>query len=73
MDLIRSWQPMGRSLLRFHHKLGIAIVAVWHTSDHYGHIVEYRGPAWLVGYRSYPICGVFGLLAMVILTLWVVV
>ena len=22
-------------------KLGIAIVAVWHTSDHYGQIVEY--------------------------------
>jgi hypothetical protein len=33
--------------------------------------VDYRGPAWLVGYRSYPICGVLGLIAMAILTAWV--
>jgi membrane protease YdiL (CAAX protease family) len=35
--------------------------------------VEYRGPAWLVGYRSYPICGILGLTAMAILTVWVTV
>jgi len=31
---------------------------------------SYRGPAWLIGYRSYPICGVFGLSVMSLLTGW---
>lgn len=26
--------------------------------------VEYRGPAWLVGYSSYPICGLLGVVSM---------
>jgi len=26
--------------------------------------VEYRGPPWLVGYSSYPICGLFGVTSM---------
>jgi hypothetical protein len=30
----------------------------------------YHGPAWLVGYRSYPICGVFGLAAQCLLAGW---
>ena len=30
----------------------------------------YRGPAWLVGYRSYPICGVFGLAVLALLVGW---
>ena len=34
---------------------------------------EYEGPSWLVGYRSYPICGVLGFGLMVLLTGWVVV
>ena len=32
----------------------------------------YRGPAWLIGYRSYPICGVFGLGVMTLLTGWAI-
>jgi hypothetical protein len=31
---------------------------------------SYRGPAWLVGYRSYPICGVFGLAVLWLLAGW---
>jgi hypothetical protein len=34
---------------------------------------SYEGPAWLIGYRSYPICGVFGLCVMVLLTGWVLI
>jgi hypothetical protein len=30
--------------------------------------VVYRGPAWLIGYPSYPICGVLGILCMTILS-----
>lgn len=30
--------------------------------------VEYRGPAWLIGYSSYPICGLFGLTSMALYT-----
>ena len=26
--------------------------------------VEYKGPPWLVGYSSYPICGVLGVTSM---------
>lgn len=32
----------------------------------------YKGPAWLIGYRSYPICGVLGLVLMALLTTWVI-
>lgn len=37
--------------------------------------VEYRGPAWLIGYSSYPICGLFGLISMAAYTtgVWYVV
>ena len=31
---------------------------------------SYHGPAWLIGYRSYPICGVFGVVVMTLLTSW---
>jgi hypothetical protein len=31
---------------------------------------KYPGPAWLVGYRSYPICGVFGFAIMWLLVGW---
>jgi membrane protease YdiL (CAAX protease family) len=34
---------------------------------------SYEGPAWLIGYRSYPICGVFGLTVMSLLLSWVLV
>jgi hypothetical protein len=34
--------------------------------------VEYRGPAWLIGYSSYPICGLLGLTAMATLAVLVV-
>jgi Type II CAAX prenyl endopeptidase Rce1-like len=34
--------------------------------------VEYRDPTWLIGSRSYPICGVLGLGVMALLTAWVV-
>src|SRR5579884_520695 len=30
----------------------------------------YRGPAWLIGYRSYPICGAFGLAVLWLLAVW---
>jgi hypothetical protein len=30
--------------------------------------VVYRGPAWLIGYPSYPICGLLGILSMAILS-----
>lgn len=30
--------------------------------------VIYRGPAWLIGYPSYPICGILGMLSMTILS-----
>ena len=33
---------------------------------------SYHGPAWLIGYRSYPICGVYGLGVMLLLTGWVI-
>jgi len=33
--------------------------------------VNYRGPAVLAGYSSYPICGVFGIAAMIVLTVLV--
>jgi hypothetical protein len=49
------------------HAAGVLFIQVWRP------FVEYRGPAWLVGYRSYPICGVLGLVAMAILTGWVLV
>jgi hypothetical protein len=26
--------------------------------------VEYKGPPWLVGYSSYPICGLLGVSSM---------
>jgi membrane protease YdiL (CAAX protease family) len=36
--------------------------------------VEYKGPAWLVGYSSYPICGLLGVTSMALyvggLSLW---
>jgi hypothetical protein len=35
--------------------------------------VEYRGPPWLVGYRSYPIAGLIGILAMGLLGLYLTV
>jgi hypothetical protein len=47
------------------HAAGVLFIQVFRP------FVEYRGPAWLVGYRSYPICGVLGLVAMAILTVWV--
>jgi hypothetical protein len=53
------WLPVGI------HAAGVLFIQVFRP------FVEYRGPAWLVGYRSYPICGVLGLLAMAILTVWV--
>ena len=34
---------------------------------------SYDGPAWLIGYRSYPNCGAFGLCVMALLTSWAVV
>jgi hypothetical protein len=34
--------------------------------------VKYRGPAWLIGYPTYPICGAMGLLSMFLLTLLIV-
>lgn len=33
---------------------------------------SYHGPAWLIGYRSHPICGAFGLGVMALLTGWVI-
>jgi hypothetical protein len=33
---------------------------------------SYRGPAWLIGYRSYPICGVLGLAVLWLLAGWAV-
>jgi len=53
------WLPVGV------HAAGVLFIQVLRP------FVEYRGPAWLVGYRSYPICGVLGLTAMAILTVWV--
>jgi hypothetical protein len=47
------------------HAAGVLFIQVFRP------FVEYRGPAWLVGYRSYPICGVLGILSMAILTVWV--
>jgi hypothetical protein len=32
--------------------------------------VTYDGPGWLVGYRSYPICGVLGMTFMGLTTVW---
>jgi membrane protease YdiL (CAAX protease family) len=32
--------------------------------------VSYDGPGWLIGYRSYPICGVLGLAFMGATTIW---
>jgi hypothetical protein len=32
----------------------------------------YRGPAWLIGYRSYPICGVLGLAVLWLCAGWAV-
>jgi membrane protease YdiL (CAAX protease family) len=32
--------------------------------------VTYEGPGWLVGYRSYPICGVLGMTFMSVTTVW---
>jgi Type II CAAX prenyl endopeptidase Rce1-like len=34
--------------------------------------VDYRGPTWLIGSRSYPICGVLGMAVMALLTTWIV-
>jgi Type II CAAX prenyl endopeptidase Rce1-like len=34
--------------------------------------VSYNGPAWLVGYRSYPICGLLGLTIMAATAAWAV-
>jgi hypothetical protein len=34
--------------------------------------VSYQGPGWLVGYRSYPICGVLGMTFMGLTTVWAV-
>lgn len=48
------------------HAAGVLFIQVFRP------FVEYRGPAWLIGYRSYPICGLRGLAAMAILTVWVV-
>jgi hypothetical protein len=47
------------------HAAGVLFIQVFRP------FVEYLGPAWLVGYRSYPICGILGLVAMLILTVWV--
>jgi membrane protease YdiL (CAAX protease family) len=32
-------------------------------------LVEYRGPSWLIGYSSYPICGGMGLIVMALMGL----
>jgi membrane protease YdiL (CAAX protease family) len=32
--------------------------------------VSYDGPGWLVGYRSYPICGLLGMACMGVTTVW---
>lgn len=34
--------------------------------------VQYQRPPWLMGYRSYPICGVIGLCRTALVTTWVV-
>jgi CAAX prenyl protease-like protein len=34
--------------------------------------VQYRGPAWLIGYRSYPIAGAIGVGVMIFLSLYIV-
>jgi hypothetical protein len=34
---------------------------------------SYHGPAWLIGYRSYPNCGAYGMAIMAILVAWVFV
>jgi len=35
--------------------------------------VQFQGPPWLVGYRSYPMFGVGGLLCIALITTWVVI
>jgi hypothetical protein len=56
------WLPVGI------HAGGVLFIQVCRP------FVEYRGPAWLIGYSSYPICGLFGLASMAtyvtLLALW---
>ncbi|MBM4070208.1 MAG: CPBP family intramembrane metalloprotease [Planctomycetes bacterium] len=49
-----------------HYLLPIALHAggVWFIQAHRP-IIEYRGPAWWIGYSTYPICGVLGLSMMI--------
>lgn len=54
------WLPIGI------HAAGVWVIQVLRP------FVEYRGPAWVIGYPSYPICGVPGLAALAILTALVV-
>jgi hypothetical protein len=50
------------------HAGGVVFIQVWRP------FVEYKGPPWLVGYSSYPICGLLGVTSMAIyvggLSLW---
>jgi hypothetical protein len=66
--------------------LGLAYLAGGHTywlpvAIHAGGVwfiqvtrpfVTYNGPPWLIGYRTYPICGALGLAVMALLTVWAV-
>jgi membrane protease YdiL (CAAX protease family) len=45
---------------------------VWYTGV-LRPFVRLQGPPWLVGYRSYPVFGVLGLVCMIISTTWAVI